>query len=361
MAIKRKKVDEDEADDEPVKRQKSSAEQPHPLREYRRQRRARLMKRTDAEIKLIQNERYPNGVKECNMCHEQKALHLFSKAKSRVTGVADECRACGILRSKPRRDKAGARTDAELRHDFNLIHPTGLKVCSHCNEGKGFTDFYMDRKRQDGRGHICKQCSQLKHQRIAGQIKTIKTTARENKTCENCSCQDPRVFDFAHKSRATKRHNVSHAQTVRMVTEEIPKTKILCANCHRKETVDENKLLKKAPELLSDNPDAIISRKALRKKYALVNNLKINIGSCKDCGLKVDPEYPSVHDFDHLPGYVKLGNISIMCAQRLSDQRILAEIAKCQLLCVNCHRITTANRILAKPNQSAPVQSNALI
>jgi len=46
--------------------------------------------------------------------------------------------------------------------------------------------------------------------------------------------------------------------------------------------------------------------------------------------------------WDHLPGRVKVGDVSALCA--LSREVILAEIAKCELVCVNCHTIRTAVR-----------------
>ena len=46
--------------------------------------------------------------------------------------------------------------------------------------------------------------------------------------------------------------------------------------------------------------------------------------------------------WDHLPGRVKLGDVSALCA--LPREVILAEIAKCELVCVNCHTMRTAVR-----------------
>ena len=61
--------------------------------------------------------------------------------------------------------------------------------------------------------------------------------------------------------------------------------------------------------------------------------------ACTDCG-RVYP--PPAMQWDHLPGRVKVGDVSALCA--LSREVILAEIAKCELVCVNCHTIRTAVR-----------------
>jgi hypothetical protein len=47
--------------------------------------------------------------------------------------------------------------------------------------------------------------------------------------------------------------------------------------------------------------------------------------------------------WDHLPGSLKLGNISTDLRGR-SRQEILDEISKCELVCANCHAIRTFKR-----------------
>lgn len=56
---------------------------------------------------------------------------------------------------------------------------------------------------------------------------------------------------------------------------------------------------------------------------------------CVDCGIKY-PYY--VMDFDHKRG-IKLAHLSSLAAN--SIEKILEEIAKCDLVCANCHRIRT--------------------
>ena len=59
---------------------------------------------------------------------------------------------------------------------------------------------------------------------------------------------------------------------------------------------------------------------------------------CTDCGLHF-PYY--VMDFDHLDG--KKCNVSSMPGN-WSDATIWDEVAKCELVCSNCHRIRTHTR-----------------
>ena len=58
---------------------------------------------------------------------------------------------------------------------------------------------------------------------------------------------------------------------------------------------------------------------------------------CADCHTK----YPTcVMDFDHVRG-TKLFNLGDAARRGLGVQTVLAEIAKCDVICANCHRIRT--------------------
>ncbi len=67
---------------------------------------------------------------------------------------------------------------------------------------------------------------------------------------------------------------------------------------------------------------------------------------CADCGLF----YPYVAmSFDHLPGGEKAGDISKMAkgnGHLRGRERLLAEIEKCDLVCLNCHALRTHERWL---------------
>ena len=68
--------------------------------------------------------------------------------------------------------------------------------------------------------------------------------------------------------------------------------------------------------------------------------MKLQSG-CTDCGYA---ENAVALDFDHIPGNgQKKFNISQSIVNHSWDS-ILLEIAKCQVVCSNCHRIREANR-----------------
>lgn len=78
--------------------------------------------------------------------------------------------------------------------------------------------------------------------------------------------------------------------------------------------------------------------KIRRKNKDFVNTLKLD-QPCMDCGNKFPPV---CMDFDHVRGE-KVSDISLIVNRSLNT--ILEEIAKCDLVCSNCHRIRTYNRM----------------
>ena len=80
-------------------------------------------------------------------------------------------------------------------------------------------------------------------------------------------------------------------------------------------------------------------RKRYQKNTEFLNEIKMSMGGCADCGYN---EHPAALDFDHLPGSVKLFNIGQ--EKYRSQKQLREEIAKCELVCANCHRIRTVTR-----------------
>jgi hypothetical protein len=70
---------------------------------------------------------------------------------------------------------------------------------------------------------------------------------------------------------------------------------------------------------------------------------KIKNKPCFDCGKK----YPAwIMDFDHRNRKDKIGSISFLTFRKLVNfDKIREEIAKCDLVCANCHRDRTYKRL----------------
>lgn len=83
-----------------------------------------------------------------------------------------------------------------------------------------------------------------------------------------------------------------------------------------------------------------------QKRRQIIEAIKLERG-CIDCGYR---GHPSALDFDHRPGTEKLFGIADRSSY--SIESLMAEIAKCDVRCANCHRIKTferVQRLLAPP------------
>lgn len=56
--------------------------------------------------------------------------------------------------------------------------------------------------------------------------------------------------------------------------------------------------------------------------------------ACVTCG----ESHPACLDFHHKEGNDKDMDVGYMVRQKLSMERIMSEIAKCDIVCANCHR-----------------------
>lgn len=68
---------------------------------------------------------------------------------------------------------------------------------------------------------------------------------------------------------------------------------------------------------------------------------------CADCGQR----FPAVcMDFDHLSALTKVDTVSALLRRGRRIDAIEAEIAKCDVVCANCHRVRTWRSGRAFPN-----------
>ena len=81
------------------------------------------------------------------------------------------------------------------------------------------------------------------------------------------------------------------------------------------------------------------TRPTAMKKTEVVQNYKLTEG-CTDCGYNAHAE---ALEFDHRPGVEKLFNIGEKIGS-YSIEKIWAEIAKCDVVCANCHAVRTVSR-----------------
>ena len=80
-------------------------------------------------------------------------------------------------------------------------------------------------------------------------------------------------------------------------------------------------------------------RRYRSKKRAFIDSLKAK--PCFDCK---GTFHPFVMDFDHRGGEAKRFNVSAAIPLGLSLETISEEVAKCDVICANCHRLRTLAR-----------------
>lgn len=91
-------------------------------------------------------------------------------------------------------------------------------------------------------------------------------------------------------------------------------------------------------------------RRVIERRKALaawLSEHKVEAG-CADCGYR---DHPAALEFDHLPGFEKAASINVLLNRAVSKARLMEEMAKCEVVCANCHRIRTA----ARAGESDPV------
>ena len=83
--------------------------------------------------------------------------------------------------------------------------------------------------------------------------------------------------------------------------------------------------------------NAAYSRQRRQERKDFIHKIKQD-KPCADCG-QIYPPY--VMEFDHLEPSAKLHNVSTLAGQNYAFDTRLEEIAKCELVCSNCHKERT--------------------
>ena len=100
------------------------------------------------------------------------------------------------------------------------------------------------------------------------------------------------------------------------------------------------RVCKRTKDRVADATPAARARRQQRRVAArncVLEWYKLNLG----CSICHETE-PCCLQADHLDGYEKLYNVSIMCGKGLGLDLIKEELAKCRCLCANCHFKKTA-------------------
>lgn len=230
--------------------------------------------------------------KLCPGCNLLLALDDFPKIGARYRqGI---CRSCYRATQRARyamRKAAKECVECSRPASDNRIH------CSLCH----------DRRRKTGhsRGHENK----------------ARAIAYLGGACHDCGFQSPvlSVFDFHHRDGRAEspligRLLFSTCSWERIQTE-LDRCQLVCGRCHRIRTWPRSE------------------RSSKRRAIAYLE------GSCWDCGFV--HESIAAYDFHHTDPSKKEHPVSVLLKRTSRWESIQTELDKCELLCVNCHRVRT--------------------
>lgn len=162
--------------------------------------------------------------------------------------------------------------------------------------------------------------------------KTTKNNRKRNKEfvhclkkqCVECGCNDKLCLDFHH----LKDKNRSLAQLIRdavsldILQKEIDKCQVLCANCHKKQHL---------PKKIKDGSEwKGFAKNRIAKRLWYIDY--ISKQKCNECG----EDDSRCLEFHHK--LEKRFHVSYLLTSGHTLDFLKEEIARCELLCVNCHR-----------------------
>jgi len=253
-------------------------------------------------------------MKSCRKCGQNKPLTDFPKRRSSSDGRDVWCKVC----KKAYNARYYAENQAAIlsqKKDYWDSNKETLKPKNRARWAKNRKRYgeAARRWRRANRGAL------LAYYRQRGVDHRAFTDSLKDCPCLDCGGTfSPYVMEFDHV-RGVKRFDIgrmaNHSRAA--VEAELVKCDLVCCVCHR--------VRSHARRQPPSTGRLVGFHEWLRKAEP-----------CTDCGNTFSPE---AMDFDHVRG-VKLAGISDMWSW--GRDRVLAELAKCELVCANCHRVRHA-------------------
>jgi hypothetical protein len=189
-----------------------------------------------------------------------------------------------------------------------------------------FKAYYAER-----RAHHRSRNNALKAQRVREAHIFVHEFLR-NHPCVDCGESDAVVLEFDHRGpkRAEISTLVGRGVLEPVLTREMAQCEVVCANCHRCRTAERHGWRRL---------DACRNgrwRSKSQERNVLFARDVLAASGCVDCG-ELDV---SVLEFDHVGE--KTGGVMQLARREVGLDRLSAEIQRCEVRCVNCHRRRTA-------------------
>lgn len=250
----------------------------------------------------------------CPACAEYQPAESFNKETRRFSGLATICRdALARMRQLPEQRAKTAQRNKRRWNDPEY-RARSLAASRERRQVKGQDDLRRARRRL---------------QDIVDEWK--------RQGCVDCGYDDVRAIDPDHVDPNEKHNNLSRmiqlCASVARIQAELAKCVPRCARCHRLATANQRPCAWRAVDRLPPSWKRRLERQD-------VNDLIKLMHGCADCGWA---EWPRGLDWDHVRG-AKIRIVSTLIANGRPWTEVLAEMAKCEVVCANCHRIRTLTR-----------------
>ena len=165
------------------------------------------------------------------------------------------------------------------------------KICNKCKEEHLLEEFHKDKNTKDGRKNTCKKCISLDYRMRVFNKEDLPKSKRCN------ICKEEHLLEEFHINKQNKdgRQNICKK----------------CRNLQKRGAKQEKKLI----------------------YYSILDAYSDRV--CTKCGYTADVWAP--FDWHHVDASTKLDELSQMTWG--TEEKIIAELNKCILLCSNCHRL----------------------
>jgi hypothetical protein len=147
-----------------------------------------------------------------------------------------------------------------------------VKICTVCGLSKDPSDYFYRNKHSEKLHAQCKQCylekrrlkwkeyyykhgskyrenATIRNRKLKNKLRSQMLEYLSDKSCLNCGISDVRVLDFDHIDPLTKSFSIARAiadiTSWDKILIEIDKCQILCANCHKIKTAQEQNWYRK--------------------------------------------------------------------------------------------------------------------
>lgn len=261
--------------------------------------------------------------------------------------------------------------------------------CPSCEAYRVAADFGIERRRYSGLKTRCRKCEAAARQTPEGREKTrrhnkaryakpeyrekIAAAAKERRKtkgaedlrrsrarlqaivdawkadgCDDCGYADIRAIDPDHLHGESKVGHVSRmvqlCASAARIRAELDKRVRRCARCHRRRTQQQRPNRRRTAARVPPSWQQVLDHQDRNDAVKMAHG-------CIDCGWR---EWARGLDWDHVRGR-KTATISMMIANyRRPWAEIEAEMAKCDVVCANCHRIRTIERYARLAAGTAP-------